>query len=155
MVNTDSDDGGTLEADLWRSYETLCHAFLVQDDDLAGSQIARISELRRDQMTNRSLESWMQFGSCRDYPPVLFFPSDAEGVKTAVEVCGQCPVREVCLEYALVERVEHGVWGGESERRRRRLLRTRDRQAQPLDELDAGVLDWQHVTSSQVHPASA
>ncbi|MEJ7721580.1 MAG: WhiB family transcriptional regulator [Ilumatobacteraceae bacterium] len=40
-------------------------------------------------------------------------------------MCGTCPVTEPCLEYALDHRIEHGVWGGHSERSRRRILKSR------------------------------
>ena len=36
-----------------------------------------------------------------------------------------CPVTEPCLEYALEHRIDHGVWGGASERERRRILKRR------------------------------
>jgi WhiB family redox-sensing transcriptional regulator len=41
--------------------------------------------------------------------------------------CAECSVRTECLEYALVNRIEHGVWGGVSERERRRILQRRRR----------------------------
>ncbi|WP_426571918.1 WhiB family transcriptional regulator [Aquihabitans sp. McL0605] len=68
---------------------------------------------------------WMQEGHCRYYPPAAFFPSDGVGVTQARQICGECPVREQCLEYALENRIEHGVWGGCSERERRRILKRR------------------------------
>jgi WhiB family redox-sensing transcriptional regulator len=37
----------------------------------------------------------------------------------------------VCLEYALEHRIDHGVWGGTSERQRRRILKTRRTTANP------------------------
>ena len=68
---------------------------------------------------------WMARGNCRDEPPSRFFPSDGAGVDAARQVCAGCPVKEECLEYALRNRVDHGVWGGASERERRRILRAR------------------------------
>lgn len=68
---------------------------------------------------------WMARGKCRDMDPNVFFPSDGVGVQVAQAVCRSCDEREACLEYALVNRVEHGVWGGASERERKRLLRQR------------------------------
>lgn len=68
---------------------------------------------------------WMHDGSCAAHRPEVFFPSDGVGVIAAQEICASCPVKAECLEYALDNRIEHGVWGGESERGRRRLLRTR------------------------------
>ena len=69
--------------------------------------------------------AWMGEGNCRDYPPATFFPSDGVGVERARAICKGCPVSETCLEYALTERIEHGVWGGTSERERRRILKRR------------------------------
>ena len=69
--------------------------------------------------------TWMARGNCADKPPSLFFPSDGVGVDVARKVCADCPVKAVCLEYALSNRIDHGVWGGTSERERRRLLRAR------------------------------
>ncbi|MBA3983089.1 MAG: WhiB family transcriptional regulator, partial [Acidimicrobiia bacterium] len=40
-------------------------------------------------------------------------------------ICATCPVSAPCLEYALDNRIEHGVWGGHSERSRRRILKGR------------------------------
>jgi WhiB family redox-sensing transcriptional regulator len=47
------------------------------------------------------------------------------GVEIARRICADCPVKEPCLEYALHNRIEHGVWGGASERERRRIARRR------------------------------
>ncbi len=60
----------------------------------------------------------------------MFFPSDGVGVEVAKKICGTCPVNEVCLEYALAQRIDHGVWGGTSERQRRRILKSRRELAQ-------------------------
>ncbi len=68
---------------------------------------------------------WMLDALCRDAPRGAFFPSDGVGVERAKKVCVECSVRAKCLEYALEYRIEHGVWGGCSERERRRILRQR------------------------------
>jgi WhiB family redox-sensing transcriptional regulator len=68
---------------------------------------------------------WMQRGHCRFEPPGVFFPSDGVGVEIAKQICADCPVKGPCLEYALEQRIDHGVWGGTSERQRRRLLKQR------------------------------
>lgn len=72
-----------------------------------------------------SITAWMALGNCRNYPPAMFFPSDGVGVDRARKICADCPVVGTCLEYALTERIEHGVWGGCSERERRRILKRR------------------------------
>jgi WhiB family transcriptional regulator, redox-sensing transcriptional regulator len=69
--------------------------------------------------------AWMARGLCTSIPPATFFPSDGAGVEVARKICASCPVREACLEHALVNRIDHGVWGGCSERERRRILKRR------------------------------
>jgi WhiB family transcriptional regulator, redox-sensing transcriptional regulator len=69
--------------------------------------------------------SWMELARCRDVDPQVFFPSDGPGVEAARRYCAECLVRESCLEYALENHIQHGVWGGASERARRRMSRKR------------------------------
>ena len=69
--------------------------------------------------------AWMDHARCRTLSPTEFFPSDGVGVEVAKRVCAECPVKSECLEYALTYRIDHGVWGGASERERRRILRRR------------------------------
>lgn len=69
--------------------------------------------------------AWMLQARCRGATPGEFFPSDGVGVDLARKVCAECAVRMECLEYALEHRIDHGVWGGCSERERRRILRRR------------------------------
>ena len=69
--------------------------------------------------------SWMANGKCAEKNPSLFFPNDGVGVIRAQRICKGCPVKEGCLEYALRNRIDHGVWGGCSERERRRILKKR------------------------------
>jgi WhiB family redox-sensing transcriptional regulator len=83
--------------------------------------------------------AWMSKGSCRNYPPSAFFPSDGVGVDAARTICADCRVQSDCLEYALENRIDHGVWGGCSERERRRILKRR-RDAAPVDGPDRQVV---------------
>jgi WhiB family redox-sensing transcriptional regulator len=69
--------------------------------------------------------AWMADGNCRHHPPTTFFPSDGVGVDRARKICATCPVKAQCLDYALENRIDHGVWGGTSERERRRILKRR------------------------------
>jgi WhiB family redox-sensing transcriptional regulator len=77
-----------------------------------------------------SLTAWMADGNCRLHPPATFFPSDGVGVDRARKICKGCPVGDRCLDYALENRIEHGVWGGCSERERRRILKRRRDEAE-------------------------
>jgi WhiB family redox-sensing transcriptional regulator len=74
---------------------------------------------------NETPTSWMAHARCRDVPPEVFFPSDGAGVEVAQRYCAECPVASQCLEYALENHIEHGVWGGTSERKRRRIKQSR------------------------------
>lgn len=78
-------------------------------------------------MTNMA---WRQQGRCRGVDPAVFYPvSDEDEALEAKAICETCPVRGPCLEYALAAREKHGVWGGLTERERRRLLRQRRKSA--------------------------
>ncbi len=68
---------------------------------------------------------WMADAKCKDMDPDIFFPNDGVGVQVAQRICAECSVRLQCLEYALAGHIDHGVWGGASERERRRILRRR------------------------------
>ena len=46
-------------------------------------------------------------------------------MEVARRICAECPVKGACLEYALRNGIDHGVWGGTSERERRRIARRR------------------------------
>ena len=73
--------------------------------------------------------SWRNFGRCRGLDPEIFYPTpDDEGLE-AKEICIVCPVRETCLDWALETREKHGVWGGLTEKERRRILRRHRRTA--------------------------
>lgn len=73
--------------------------------------------------------SWRQRAACRGVDPDVFYPAADEEADDAKAICGICPVREACLEYALVNRERDGVWGGATERERRRILRQRRKSA--------------------------
>ncbi len=73
--------------------------------------------------------AWMLRAECRGADTREFFPSNGLGVEAAQQICRTCPVAAECLEYALEHRIEQGVWGGASERERRRILRQRRRAA--------------------------
>ncbi len=69
--------------------------------------------------------AWRTYGACRQHPEVNFFPSQGGATAPAKAICAGCPVREACLEAALANGETHGIWGGTSERERRRLRRER------------------------------
>lgn len=78
------------------------------------------------------MDDWRESAKCRDaMPPEVagrfFFPGDGAGVERAKVFCANCPVRSDCLEYAITKRIDHGVFGGASERERRSIARARRR----------------------------
>lgn len=72
---------------------------------------------------------WRDQAACRGLEPEIFYPLDEVEEANAKAVCGLCHVREACLEYALSFREKEGVWGGHTERERRRIVRQRRRSA--------------------------
>jgi len=69
--------------------------------------------------------SWMAAGKCRAHPVSAFFPSDSDGVERAREICTTCPVRVPCVNYAVSNHIEQGIWGGTSARQRLKMARGR------------------------------
>jgi WhiB family redox-sensing transcriptional regulator len=69
--------------------------------------------------------SWMDGALCAQADPEQWFPNPGEHSRAAKAICGGCPIRERCLEYALAEEIEFGVWGG--------LTATERAALQPLD----------------------
>ena len=67
--------------------------------------------------------TWMEHGKCLDADPEAFFPEKGGSTREAKRICSACTVREECLEYALSNDERFGIWGGLSERERRRLKR--------------------------------
>ena len=68
---------------------------------------------------------WQHYGACRGIDPDLFFPERGESTREAKAVCKTCPVEAACLEFALRNGEKFGIWGGMSERERRRIRRQR------------------------------
>lgn len=76
-------------------------------------------------LTIEEPKRWQFFSSCLGVDPDLFFPERGASTKEAKAVCKGCMVREECLEYALQGGEKFGIWGGLSERERRRVRRQR------------------------------
>jgi WhiB family redox-sensing transcriptional regulator len=72
---------------------------------------------------------WRQLADCRGVEPEIFYPVTDEEAEEAKVICAGCPVREMCLDFALTNRERDGVWGGATERERRRILRQRRKSA--------------------------
>src|SRR4030065_1737638 len=73
--------------------------------------------------------AWQDDANCRGANADLFFPERGASARTAKAICRECQVRAECLEFAIVTGEKFGIWGGMSERERRRVRR--DRQVLP------------------------
>ncbi len=71
--------------------------------------------------------AWRRHSACRGLDADIFYPASDEEAAVAKMVCAECSVRETCLEFALLGREKEGVWGGATEKERRRILRQRRR----------------------------
>ncbi len=69
--------------------------------------------------------TWQDDALCAETDPEAFFPEKGGSTTTAKRVCRACNVRAECLKYALEHQERFGIWGGMSERERRRLDRVR------------------------------
>ena len=79
-----------------------------------------------DDATDEAEEAgWQLEANCLGVDPDLFFPERGASTKEAKAVCKGCVVREDCLEFALQNGEKFGIWGGLSERERRRIRRQR------------------------------
>jgi WhiB family redox-sensing transcriptional regulator len=82
--------------------------------------------------------NWSQ-AICRGTDPNIFYPVSKGGrhvqstddleIEVAKRICSSCPIQVECLEYALANRMDDGVWGGKSEEQRKRILRQRRRRS--------------------------
>ena len=74
-------------------------------------------------------DDWWAQAACIGVDAELFFPERGDSTKEAKEVCRTCFVRQECLEYALANLEKFGIWGGLSERERRKVRMQRRRAA--------------------------
>jgi WhiB family redox-sensing transcriptional regulator len=69
------------------------------------------------------MTGWRDLALCAETDPEAFFPDRGEPSQPAKRVCRRCEVRAECLQYALDHGERFGIWGGLSERERRKLTR--------------------------------
>jgi WhiB family redox-sensing transcriptional regulator len=65
--------------------------------------------------------AWQSDSLCAQTDPEAFFPEKGGSTRDAKKICTSCEVRAQCLEYALANDERFGIWGGLSERERRKL----------------------------------
>jgi len=69
--------------------------------------------------------AWTARAACRDLDTEIFYPATADDEAEALAICATCPVRAQCLDQALRDREQHGIWGGTTPEQRRRIARRR------------------------------
>ena len=88
-------------------------------------------------MTGDEADDWTLLANCRGMADALF--PDGKEQRRARRICADCPVQARCLAEALDSRIEWGVWGGMTERERRKLLRDRP-----------DVTNWREVLEAEI-----
>ncbi len=85
------------------------------------------ASIPRDSVEYDEATRWQQYGACRDTDPNLFYPDpdDYQRETAAKSICAQCSVTNACLDFALATGQRDGIWGGTTEKERRRILRVR------------------------------
>lgn len=83
---------------------------------------------------NASVENpaWFERAECKEMDPEIFFPLPSQSDRLAIEICHKCPVMEECGEWATVNAISDGIWGGLTPGQRK-LVRER-RQEQSMAE---------------------
>jgi WhiB family redox-sensing transcriptional regulator len=73
--------------------------------------------------TSEDEDQWQERALCAQTDPEAFFPEKGGSTREAKRICLGCEVKDACLDYALAHDERFGIWGGLSERERRRLKR--------------------------------
>jgi WhiB family redox-sensing transcriptional regulator len=74
--------------------------------------------------------AWQDDANCMGANADLFFPERGASTRKAKQICGECEVQVECLEYAIANGEKFGIWGGLSERERRRIRKERSLSSQ-------------------------
>ncbi|MCA9342898.1 WhiB family transcriptional regulator [Candidatus Saccharibacteria bacterium] len=109
----------------WETQDTLFN------DASADTTVDLLTLPDRDASISKVKETgFMTLAACRGLDNEVFFSDDNSKLKAAKAICDDCLVKTDCLEYALEYKIQNGVWGGESERARRRMLKQRKLQSE-------------------------
>jgi WhiB family transcriptional regulator, redox-sensing transcriptional regulator len=68
-------------------------------------------------------EDWQAGAACAEIGGDGWFPEERESTVAVKKICAECPVRQLCLDYAIKNRERYGVWGGMGSKERARLIK--------------------------------
>jgi WhiB family redox-sensing transcriptional regulator len=91
---------------------------------------------------------WMAQGACVDKPQRWFYPHEHDGPALpakAKQVCAGCPMRQQCLDYAIANAEQHGIWGGMATRERQHEAVRRGQTRGPVIDLELSTRIHDHV----------
>lgn len=88
-----------------------------------GGNAGSAMELSLEDLFGVVEQEWQDQALCAQTDPEAFFPEKGGSTREAKRICQACAVRDDCLEYALEHDERFGIWGGLSDRERRRLKR--------------------------------
>jgi WhiB family redox-sensing transcriptional regulator len=95
----------------------------VPDDWHIDPVLLGVPGVRKPETDEDSQLAWQVDSLCAQTDPEAFFPEKGGSTRDAKKICASCDVRAQCLEYALQNDERFGIWGGLSERERRKLRR--------------------------------
>jgi WhiB family redox-sensing transcriptional regulator len=97
------------------------HRRNVPDDWFVDPVRLGVPGVRRPAEDDDNALAWQSDALCAQTDPEAFFPEKGGSTRDAKKICASCEVRAQCLEYALQNDERFGIWGGLSERERRKL----------------------------------
>jgi len=118
--------------EIYREVSPLHDGVAGVDNAVTGAHIVAVEALPAGALAQGDFEfpldvdeelRWQDRALCAQTDPEAFFPEKGGSTREAKRICTTCSVRDECLEYALGHDERFGIWGGLSERERRRLKR--------------------------------
>ena len=95
--------------------------FLIFFHSLAPSATRYLPKQKNGRMVMIASDDFLSSALCREHDLSVFFPSSGSSANKAKKICAECSVKIECLEYALKNNIQYGMWGGVSERGRKRM----------------------------------
>ncbi|GAB2500219.1 Transcriptional regulator WhiB2 [Corynebacterium atrinae] len=103
--------------------EDMANDAILRGGASGGNSGSGSAALSLDELFGAVEQEWQDQALCAQTDPEAFFPEKGGSTREAKRICQACSVRDDCLEYALEHDERFGIWGGLSDRERRRLKR--------------------------------